>query len=87
MPELKQYVLFEFTVSDRSLPKQVGLKPRSIRDPSIEPLPVRLRKLRPARITEEDTRWLEECGIAWEQKPAVQLSLNFFDCQESVQET
>jgi len=48
---------------------------------------VALIKEHPLRITEEDTKWLRECGVAWEPKPAVQLSLDFTGCQETVQET
>ena len=44
-------------------------------------------KEHPPGITEKDIKWLRECGVAWERKPAVQIPLDFCRRQETVQET
>ena len=87
MPEGEQYVLFEFKRSGRRLPKRVRSKPCGIHDPDSYPIPERFWKLRPTPLTEEERLWLEECGIVWEQKPAVQLPLDFCDRRETVRDT
>ena len=87
MPEPEQYRLFEFTGSDGSFLRKVGIKPCVIRCFRPQSHTVALVKEHPPRITEKDIEWLGECGVAWERKRAVQLSLDFCDRQETVQET
>ena len=38
-------------------------------------------------LTKADHQWLKAMAVAWEREPAVQLSLDFCDRQETVQET
>ena len=83
----KQLRLFEFMGSGRRIPKRVRWKPCGFYIPGPKPIPEKFWKLRPTALTEEEARWLEACGVAWEQKPAVQLRLDFFYCQKSVQKT
>jgi hypothetical protein len=87
VPEPEQYRLFEFKGSDGSFLKKVGIKPCVIHDPCPQPLQVPVRKERHIRFTGKDAEWLRECGVAWEQKPVVQLPLDFCGRQEAVQET
>lgn len=87
MPEPEQYRLFEFKGSDRDFLRNAGIKRCVIRCFRPRPPAVALVKEHPPRITEEDTKWLRECGVLWEQKQAVQLPLDFCDRQETVQET
>ena len=82
MYEWKQYRLFGAGQGDCSFLKKVGIKPCVIVDPIPEPLPVPMRKDRSPRPTEKDTEWLRDCGVAWEQKPAVQIPLDFTDCRK-----
>jgi hypothetical protein len=48
---------------------------------------VKLTKEHTPRISEEDTKWLKECGVMWEREPTVQLSLDFCGRQVTVKET
>ena len=82
--EWKQYRLFEFNRSDRDFLSKAGIKPCVIR--CFRPRPPLLMKEQPHRITEDDTKWLKQCGVTWERKRAVQLSLDFCDRQETMQE-
>jgi len=87
VPEPEQYRLFEFNQGDASFLRKVGIRPCVIRyrrpRPLLPPFPARS----PARLTGKDAEWLRACGIGWEQRPAVQLSLDFCGRQETVQET
>jgi hypothetical protein len=87
VPTPKQYPLFKFMESRRRIPKQGRSKPCGFYNPGPKPIPEKFWKLRPTALTEEEAQWLKECGVAWDQKPGVQLSLNFCDHQESVRET
>jgi hypothetical protein len=87
VPEPGQHPLFEFNRSDRDFLREAGIKPCVIRCLGPRPPAVALAKEHPPRITENDIEWLRECGVAWERKPAAQLSLDFSGCQEAVQET
>jgi hypothetical protein len=87
VPEPEQQRLFEFNRSDRDFLRNAGIRGCVIRCFPPRSHAVALIKEHPLRITEEDTKWLRECGVAWEPKPAVQLSLDFTGCQETVQET
>jgi hypothetical protein len=87
VPERRQYQLFEFTPSDRDFLRKVGIKPCVIRCRRPPPLLPSFPAIAPARLTGKDIEWLRGCGVAWEQRPAVQLSLDFCGRQEAVQET
>jgi len=87
VPEPEQYRLFEFTGSDRDFLKEAGIRRCVIRCFRPRSHAVALVKEHPPRITEEDIEWLGECGVAWERKRAVQLSLDFCARQETVQDT
>ena len=87
MPEPEQHRLFEFNGSDRDFLAKAGIKPCVIRCVRPRSHAVALANEHPPRITEEDTTWLRQCGAVWERKPAVQLTLDFCDRQETVQET
>jgi hypothetical protein len=87
MPEPEQYRLFEFKRSDRDFLAMVGIRRCVIRCFRPRYPAVRLTKEHPPRITEEDTKWLKDCGVVWEQKPAVQLALDLCGREETVQET
>jgi hypothetical protein len=86
VPEPEAYSLFEFNRDDRHFLKRAGIK-CVIRCFRPRPPAVALMKEHPPGITGKDIDWLRECGVVWEQKPAVQLSLDFCDRQETVQET
>ena len=87
MPEPEQHRLFEFKPSDRDFLRNAGIKPCVIRCFRPRTPAVALVKEHPPGITGKDIEWLRECGVAWEQRPAVQLSLDFCGRQEAVQET
>ena len=87
MPEPEQYRLFEFNRSDVNFLREVGIRPCVIRCRRPRPLPPPSPALAPARLTGKDAEWLRACGIGWEQRLAVQLSLDFCGRQETVQET
>lgn len=87
MPDPEQHRLFESKGSDRDFLSKAGIKPCVIRCFRPRPPAVALMKERPPRITEKDIDWLRECGVAWERKPAFQISLDFGVCQETVQDT
>ncbi len=71
--------------SDSVFLRSAGIEPCVIDDPCPGPPP--LPRERQARLTERDAEWLRACGIGWEQRPAVQLSLDFCGRQKTVQET
>jgi len=85
--EPEQLRLFDIKRGDVSFLKEVGIKPCVIRARRSRPLQVPVRKERHIRFTGKDAEWLRECGVAWEQKPAVQLPLDFCGRQETVQGT
>jgi len=87
VPEPEQCRLFEFNQGDVSFLRKVGIKPCVIRCRRPRPLLPSFPAIAPARLTGKDIVWLKECGVAWEQRPAVQLSLDFCGRQETVQET
>jgi len=87
VPEQEQHRLFEFKRSDLDFLRNAGIKPCVIRCFRPRPPAVALVKERPPGITGTDLQWLKECGVAWEQKRAVQLSLDFCDRQVTVQRT
>jgi len=87
VPEPEQYRLFEFNQGDVSFLREVGIRPCVIRYRRPPPLLPSFPAIAPARLTGKDIEWLKECGVAWEQRPAVQLSLDFCGRQETVQET
>jgi len=87
VPEPGQCRLFEFNQGDGSFLRKVGIKPCVIRCRRPRPLPLRAPGRAPARPTQKDIEWLRECGVAWEPRPAAQLSLGFCGRQEAVQET
>lgn len=87
MPEPEQLGLFEFKPSDRDFLSGAGIKPCVIRCFRPRSHAVALIREHPPGITGTDLQWLKECGVVWERKPAVQLSLDFCDRQETVQET
>ncbi len=62
-------------------------EPNRNRQVCAQPHAVRLRKKRNVSLTEEDTLWLRACGVAWEQKLAVQLPLDFSGPQKTMQKT
>ena len=77
MPEPEQLGLFEFNRSDRDFLREVGIKPCVIRCFRPRSPAVALAKEHPPRITEEDTKWLRECGVALERRQEVQIPLEF----------
>jgi hypothetical protein len=87
VPEPEQYRLFESKRSDRDFLTKVGIRRCVIRCFRPRYPAVKLTKEHTPRISEEDTKWLKQCGVMWERKRAVQLSLDFCDRQETVQET
>jgi hypothetical protein len=87
VPEPEQYRLFEFTGSDRDFLRNARIKPCVIRCFHPRYPAVKLTKEHTPRISEEDTKWLKECGVMWEREPTVQLSLDFCGRQVTVQET
>jgi hypothetical protein len=87
VPEPEPYSLFEFKRNEGNFLKKVGIKPCVIRCFRPRSHAVALTKEHLFRLTETDTLWLKECGVAWERKRAVQLPLDFCDRQETVQET
>jgi hypothetical protein len=87
VPEPEQYRLFEFNQGDVSFLRKIGIRPCVIRYRRPRPLLPSFPVIAPARLTGKDVEWLKECGVAWEQKPAVQLSLDFCGRQKTVQET
>ena len=87
MPESKQSRRLEIRRSDRAFLTKAGIKPCVIRCFRPRSSAVALVKEHTPCISEEDIKWLKQCGVMWEQKPAVQLSLDFCDRQETVQET
>ena len=86
-----QYVyedwLLDLIRSDSEFLRRMGIEPCAIGDPCPEPPPLPYPEKPCVRVNEKDARWLKACGIAWEQRPAVQLSLDFCGRQEAVQET
>jgi hypothetical protein len=86
-PVPEQCRLFEFNQGDVSFLRKVGIRPCVIRYRRPRPLLPSFPAIAPARLTGKDIGWLRECGVAWEQRPAVQLSLDFCGRQEAVQET
>jgi hypothetical protein len=85
VPEPEQCRLFEFNQGDASFLRKVGIRPCVIRYRRPRPLLPSFPVIAPARLTGKDIEWLRECGVAWEQKPAVQLSLDFCGCRENEQ--
>ena len=80
-------LLLDLIRSDSEFLRRMGIEPCVIGDPCPEPLPLRFPEEPRVRLTGRDIEWLRECGVAWEQRPAVQLSLGFCGRQEAVQET
>jgi hypothetical protein len=94
MPEREQSWLFEVKQGDREFLRKIGIEPCAIADPAPQPpleevirqcdmTHVRAKKL----LAKADHQWLKAMAVAWEREPAVQLSLDFCDRQETVQET
>ena len=79
MLEPEQLRLLEIRRSDKAFLTKVGIKPCVIRCFRPRYPAVKLTKEHTPGITEKDIDWLGECGVTWERKPAVQLSLNFGD--------
>jgi hypothetical protein len=89
--------LLDLIRSDSRFLRKMGIKPCLLDDPCPEPPPeefIRLCEMahvraaeRCVRLTEKDAQWLKLCGVAWDQKPAVQLSLDFCGSQETIKET
>jgi hypothetical protein len=71
--------------SDSAFLKSAGIEPCVIRDPFPEPLPLRFPE-EPVSASPRRTPSGSGRGVAWEQEPAVQLSLGFCGRQEIVQE-
>ncbi len=69
--------------SDSVFLRSAGIEPCVIDFPCPGPPP--LHRERQARLTGKDIDWLRECGVAWEQRPAVQLPLDFCGCRENEQ--
>jgi len=78
-------LLVDLLRSDPAFLRSAGIEPCGIDDPCPGPPP--LRRERQARLTKGDIEWLRECGVAWEQEPAVQISLDFCGGLETVHMT
>jgi len=80
VPEREQCRLFEFNQDDVSFLRKVGIRRCVIHCRRARPLLPSFHTIVPGRLTENDTQRLRECGVAWEQRPAVQLPLDFSGC-------
>jgi len=61
--------------------RSTGIEPCMIDGSCPDPPPQ--HRERQARLTKGDIEWLKACGIAWEHRPAAQLSLDFCGRQEA----
>ena len=74
-------LLVDLLRSDPAFLRSAGIEPCVTDGPCPGPPP--LRRQRQARLTEKDIKWLKECGVTWEQRPAVQLPLDFSGCRKN----